>query len=335
MRWKNRLWVASALTLVACGSFDGIEDGRAVARAKPVSPPPPPVAEPVKVGEPYLAEGQSFTPRDEVNYDEVGYASWYGDERRGQNTGNGEAFNPDGVSAAHRTLPMPSFVEVTNLDTGRTILVRINDRGPFARDRIIDLSSGAARQLGVAGQGHVPVRVRRVNPPEYERSALKNGNQATERLPTPPGLLNALKLKLKDAPAPKADAPAAAIATARKPTVRPVKPVVKVPPPPKTEAQAGADFPPPGAKPTAALPTPRPVVKPMAAQTVAGSWFVQIGAFGNAASAKSVAAKAGGQAVAAGALWRVRTGPYESEGAAQRALGGLRAKGYRDARITH
>ncbi len=135
-------------------------------------------------------------PAERTSYDEVGRASWYGAELAGRKTGNGEIFKPDAITAAHRMLPMPSFVEVTNLDTGRTILVRINDRGPFNGDRIIDISRGAAQQLGVVGQGHFPVRVRRVNPPEFERTALLNGQKATERLPTPPALLNALRKKL-------------------------------------------------------------------------------------------------------------------------------------------
>jgi rare lipoprotein A len=136
------------------------------------------------------------TPAERASYDEVGRASWYGAELGGRKTGNGETFNPEAITAAHRTLPMPSYVEVTNLDTGRTILVRINDRGPFNGDRIIDLSRGAAQQLNVVGQGHFPVRVRRVNPPEFERTALLNGGKAAERLPTPPALLNALRKKL-------------------------------------------------------------------------------------------------------------------------------------------
>ena len=139
-------------------------------------------------------------PADRTSYDEVGRASWYGAELAGHKTGNGEMFKPDAITAAHRTLPMPSYVEVTNLDTGRTILVRINDRGPFTGDRIIDISQGAARQLGVEGQGHFPVRVRRVNPPEYEKTALLNGGTAAERLATPPALLNALRKKLGATP---------------------------------------------------------------------------------------------------------------------------------------
>jgi rare lipoprotein A len=114
-------------------------------------------------------------------YEATGHASWYGDELRGRKTANGEMFNPDGFTAAHRTLPMSSYVEVTALDTGRTILVRINDRGPFHGNRIIDLSHGAARQLGIVSHGARMVRVRRVEPTERERTALRNGNSVPVR----------------------------------------------------------------------------------------------------------------------------------------------------------
>jgi len=97
-------------------------------------------------------------------------------------TANGERFRPAGISAAHTTLPLPTYVEVTDLNSGRTILVRVNDRGPFAgRDRILDLSEGAARQLGIRGKGVAPVRVRAVEPPESDRKLLREGKQAPER----------------------------------------------------------------------------------------------------------------------------------------------------------
>ena len=104
-----------------------------------------------------------------------GMASFYGYDFAGKQTANGERFNPDGFTAAHRTLPLQSYVEVTTLDTGRTILVRINDRGPYHGNRLIDLSHGAARQLGIVGHGARLVRVRRVEPSANEKRALRNG----------------------------------------------------------------------------------------------------------------------------------------------------------------
>ena len=92
-----------------------------------------------KVGNPYEIDGIWYYPERDLSYDETGIASWYGDEFAGKPTANGEIFDPDIVSAAHKTLPMPSVVRVINLDNGRSLVVRINDRGPFVAGRIIDL----------------------------------------------------------------------------------------------------------------------------------------------------------------------------------------------------
>lgn len=162
---------------------------------------------PVRLGAPYSIGGRTYTPVDQTDYDEVGYASWYGNELAGRPTANGEAFNPDGVTAAHRTLPLPSYVEVTRLDTGRTILVRINDRGPADPNRIIDLSAGAAEQLGITDLGMVQVRVRRINPVDTERLALRQGNAVPPRLDTPDSLLELLRERAARLPRPTAYRP--------------------------------------------------------------------------------------------------------------------------------
>lgn len=151
---------------------------------------------PVKIGKPYQAGGITYVPADIRDYDTLGYATWYGEEHRGSRTANGEAFDPEAVSAAHRTLPMPCYVEVTALDTGRTILVRVNDRGPFVNGRLIDLSKGAARQLGISGSGMAAVRVRRVEPPERDRATLRSGRSAAQRPTLPESLLTQLRAKL-------------------------------------------------------------------------------------------------------------------------------------------
>jgi len=139
---------------------------------------------PVRIGKPYKVRGVTYVPAANPVYEELGYASWYGNES-GNMTANGERFRPGAITAAHRTLPLPTYVEVTALDTGRTVLVRINDRGPFASGRIIDLSQGAASLLGIRRQGVAAVRVRRVDPPEKDRKRLRNGKPAVER-PTVP-----------------------------------------------------------------------------------------------------------------------------------------------------
>ena len=117
-----------------------------------------------KVGAPYQVAGVWYTPKEDPGYNRTGVASWYGDAFHMKPTANGEIFDKDLPSAAHTTLPLPSLVEVTNLDNGRTLTVRVNDRGPFVDNRIIDLSHEAARQLGYDRQGLAHVRVRYLGP---------------------------------------------------------------------------------------------------------------------------------------------------------------------------
>ncbi len=112
----------------------------------------------VKVGKPYSVAGETYTPAQNDGYDEEGIASWYGPGFHGGRTANGETFDSGDLTAAHRTLPMPSFVKVTNLKNGKEIVVRINDRGPFKKGRIIDLSSAAAKRIDVHGLQHVRVQ---------------------------------------------------------------------------------------------------------------------------------------------------------------------------------
>lgn len=117
-----------------------------------------------KVGKPYQVNGIWYVPQEDPNYDRRGVASWYGDAFHMKATANGEIFDMNAVSAAHTTLPLPSLVEVTNLDNGRKLVVRVNDRGPFVDNRLIDLSREAAIQLGYHRQGLANVRVRYVGP---------------------------------------------------------------------------------------------------------------------------------------------------------------------------
>jgi len=114
---------------------------------------------------PYTVAGRTYQPQiPDPGYQETGMASWYGPESGSGTTANGEPFDPDGLSAAHRTFPLPSIAEVTNLDNGKSIRVRINDRGPFTDNRVIDLSRGAAKVLGVYTTGTARVRVTWLGP---------------------------------------------------------------------------------------------------------------------------------------------------------------------------
>ena len=115
-------------------------------------------------------------------YDATGTASWYGDELAGRRTAYGTAYNPDAITIAHRTLPLGSFVTLTAVDTGRTIVAMVGDRGPFHGDRLVDLSRGAARQLGLSARPQSRVRVRAAAVSAGEASALRSGRAAPVRV---------------------------------------------------------------------------------------------------------------------------------------------------------
>ncbi len=128
-----------------------------------------------KIGDPYLAGGKWYVPVNDTSYDEVGVASWYGDFFHGRKTANGEIYDMNALTAAHPTLPMPTYASVTNLANDRTVVVRINDRGPYHDGRIIDLSHKAAELLGFYGHGSTQVRVR------YFAPAPLSGDDSLER----------------------------------------------------------------------------------------------------------------------------------------------------------
>jgi rare lipoprotein A len=122
------------------------------------------------VGKPYSINGHTYTPTENPSYRAEGIASWYGPDFHGRLTANGETYDMHGISAAHTTMPLPSHARVTNLDNGRSIIVRVNDRGPYARNRIIDLSIGTAKALDFYGHGLARVRVEYVGPAPIEGS---------------------------------------------------------------------------------------------------------------------------------------------------------------------
>ena len=123
-----------------------------------------------RVGQTYRVNGQTSYPTENPSYRAEGVASWYGPDFHGRLTANGEIFDMHGISAAHPTLPIPSYVRVTNLDNGRSMIVRVNDRGPYARGRIIDVSIGTAKALGFYGDGLAHVRVEYVGRAPIEGS---------------------------------------------------------------------------------------------------------------------------------------------------------------------
>ena len=158
-------WVRGALILglfsllAACSTAGGEGVGRTRGEARlPVVKDPAPIVSGTM--RPYQVRGRWYTPKEQPDYEEVGMASWYGDAFNGRPTSTGERFDMHALTAAHKTLPLPGLVEVTNLDNGRRLVVRINDRGPFVDSRIIDLSREAANELGMLSQGVGRVRVR-------------------------------------------------------------------------------------------------------------------------------------------------------------------------------
>lgn len=269
---------------------------------------------PVVLGEPYSVDGTLYTPVDTMSYDEVGYAA-------------ADAAGGAGVTAAHKTLPLPSYVEITSLVTGKTILARVQRRGPMTGDRLVALSPGAQAQLGSEDGG--PVRVRRVNPPEVERAKLRMGEAAPERMATPPSLVTVLKRKLPERGSADLGLPSIVRATPSAPIPVEISPSVAAVTPqdtvlPEVDAPAAAPIPQPSAK-----PVPQPEVA-----TSAGKFVVQAAAFSNQASAEKVATSLGGFVMPAGKYYRVRVGPFTSRGQADAALAKVRAAGYSDARVT-
>lgn len=249
-----------------------------------------------RVGPPYQANGQWYVPTPEPGYAQTGTASWYGPQFHGQRTASGEVFDQEALSAAHPTLPIPSLVQVTNLENGREVIVRVNDRGPFVGERLIDLSRGAAEALGFEQQGHARVHVRYLGPAPRRVNA--DGSTAPASPPSPP-------------PSARMDG-------------QEEGPASLLPPAPTADVSlAGA----PVETAPYALEAPSAVV---------GGYFVQVGAFSDLANAHRVrdAVGAAGPVVvdvrqtAAGELFRVRVGPWESREQADAARRSLASLGY-------
>jgi len=166
-----------ALVLTACSGGGGVDSSLGVTASPRVVHygSIPKGGGVYKVGRPYQVGGRWYHPHEDPSYDRTGIASWYGTQFHGRKTSNGEIYDMHALTAGHPTLPMPSYAYVTNLQNGRTILVRINDRGPYAKDRLIDLSYRSAHVLGFHRSGLARVRVR------YAGRAPLNGDDSAER----------------------------------------------------------------------------------------------------------------------------------------------------------
>lgn len=317
-----------------------------------------------KVGAPYEVEGVWYYPGADYSYDETGIASWYGPDFHGKNTANGEVYNMNDLTAAHPTLPLPSIVRVTNLDNGRSIVVRVNDRGPYVRGRIIDLSRRAAQLIGMIGTGTAKVRVQILPDesrqavllaqqgeiPSAERiaSAVPTEKVSAETLVPPPGVQAASSPAPAAAPAlPAQPPPAPVVIASAQAAPLPAQGTPFAAPQPVERA--------PLAAPKAAGPSPMPVPAAAAADPVkavldqavitvpvkATSIYVQVGAFSQLDNANRLRAKLstmGSTKVTQASVdglpfFRVRMGPATTVDDADRLLDLVVRAGYHDARI--
>ncbi len=286
--------IASLVILGSCAAPD----------RRPGAPPGARTGGQYKIGLPYRINGTTYRPAVDYDYVETGIASWYGRKFHGRATANGEIFDMNAVSAAHRTLPLPSIVRVTNLKNGRSIVVRVNDRGPFVKSRIIDLSRRAAQVLGFRAKGLARVRVEIMAEQSRRAAAIAMGG-------VPPGpVMDARRTPLPNDLA----------------IVRDPKPVrvafIDASPLPATKRPA------------------RPGPAPAASGERAKRYYVQAGAFrdyANAVRLQSWLASMGEAAIvpssADAPIYRVRFGPYADPADARGLLSAIVARGRPDARV--
>lgn len=350
------LMVSTALTLTACS--DGIGSFS--------SSPSNAAAQPAgksggyyKVGNPYQVDGIWYYPKEDYSYKEVGVSSWYGADFHNGITANGELYDMHDLTAAHRTLPLPSMVRVTNLQNGRSLVVRVNDRGPFKNDRIIDVSMKAAQLLGFKDQGTTQVQVEVL--PE-ESKALKREllaeqggassaapvpaavSQETNK-PAPPKNLNYPRLANKP-PVSVDEAPLVAGAAVQASDSDRYndwdEDLSKAQAQRETAPQQPVSAPKPAPKPA---PKKQPAASPkkasvLTAATVSPGYYVQVGAFGsedNAEKMKSKVSKYGSVVIIpvtvnGKSLYRVRLGPANAKKALE-LMDKVTNAGFGDARL--
>lgn len=273
------------------------------------------------VGKPYQVAGEWFTPKEQPGYDKKGTASWYGEDFNRRKTSNGEWFDMARLTAAHATLPLPSYVKVTNLENGREIVVRVNDRGPFVDTRIMDLSKAAADELDYLNKGTAKVRVQYLGPAPINDNGgrhLMAMNTELERGTSTRNLIAAADRRKGRSGNDRVQVAA-------------VKPAKKVAEP---VAEAVVET-------VAYEPPPEPATPVVAAPTGEVSYFIQLGSFSdgtNAARAREQFASAWPVQFielsgAAGPVYRVRLGPISDADDAQTALVDAQSAGFTDARL--
>jgi rare lipoprotein A len=285
-----------------------------------------------KVGKPYAIDGVWYYPAVDYNYAETGIASWYGSDFHGLATANGETYDMNALTAAHRTLPMPSMVRVTNLENGRQIALRVNDRGPFVNNRILDVSRRAAQLLGFETQGTARVRVE-IMESESRQLAMLAGTT------TPAAQQTAAGGQADVPPAPQVTAAPAGIVTEE-----------ALAPPSGTSAAPAQQ------QPVVPKPAPQPAIASVMVSVPAGpqpdgkvtvvpvhrtAMFIQAGAFTNLSNATrlKITLASFGQAqvvpayVGTQKFFRVRLGPIASLAEADTMLAKVVASGHPEARL--
>lgn len=277
-----------------------------------------------KVGNPYLIDGQEYQPRESFDYTETGIASWYGPGFHAKQTANGEKFDQHELTAAHRTLQMPSLVRVTNLENGRSVVLRVNDRGPFARGRIIDVSQKGAELLGFKNKGTAKVRVETL--PAESRRIAEDAKAGKDTRGYEVALNNNPRPANPDAPVTlypdrvalsvRTDTPDDTMGAAKIASVETVKlPASKLEPVQGHIAPDGRFM-------------PNPVVTQQPVPASGANIYVQAGAFGDASNAERLAtrmaaygpAKVYPATVGGRSFYRVRLGPYSTIPSADSAL---------------
>jgi rare lipoprotein A len=242
--------IAGFGTLIAACGRDNSGLGE---RVIPLGQPVPKGGGVYMLGKPYQVAGIWYTPREDAGYNRIGRASWYGELFHGRRTANGEIYDMDRLSAASPTLPLPVYAQVTNLTNGRTIVVRVNDRGPYANDRILDLSRRSAEVLGFRGNGTATVRVKYLGraplsgDDSYEQRFLANQRwmqvAAKDRSgkSKAPSTIASLPLENpENLPAPRNEAPAQSVAAT--PPAQGKARTAAVPGPAPVEENAGSSY---------------------------------------------------------------------------------------------
>ena len=269
------------------------------------------------VGKPYQVAGRTFTPREQPGYDKKGVASWYGEDFNRRKTSNGEWFDMTRLTAAHATLPLPSYAKVTNLENGREVIVRINDRGPFVDTRVMDLSKAAADELGYLNKGTTKVRVQYLGPAPLNdnggRHLMAMNTELEKGTPTRNLIAAADRRRGKGGSDPVQVAQVKPV----KPAAQPVAETVAYQPPPAPEAAAPA------------------------APTGEVNYYIQLGSFSDGSNASRARDQFSSAwpvqfielSGAAGPVYRVRLGPISDADDAQTALSDARSAGFTDARL--